>query len=395
MQPLADMDVLDLTQSIAGPVCTQMLATMGADVVKVEPPGGDAFRGVVDGAMFASYNLDGKRSLCVNLKTDEGQAIVRELAERADVIVESFRPGVLSKFDLDYASVAATNEDVVYCSVTGFGQEGPYSDRPAYDPVVQAMSGLMSVIGYPDRPPVRIGASVTDCGTGANAAFMIVSALMDRFRHDQGGEHIDISLFDTALSWMAYWIANYTGTGEVPQRAGSGFAGLAPNSVYATGDDEMIYLCTVNDEQYERVCRAIDRPDLLADERYETNENRWANRDALREDLEEAFAAYDRESLVDILTDAGVPAGPLRTVDEVAEEDPQVKARHMLVESHNVAADRDVETARLPIRTVDWLPDVAGDPPTCGEHTREILAELGYDGDRVDSLLEADVVAES
>ncbi|MDX1748332.1 MAG: CoA transferase, partial [Halobacteriales archaeon] len=219
MQPLADVDVLDLTQSIAGPVCTQMLATMGADVVKVEPPGGDAFRGVVDGAMFASYNLDGKRSLSVDLKTDDGRDIVTALAERADVVVESFRPGVLAKFDLDYEAVAASNEDVVYCSITGFGQEGPYSQYPAYDPVVQAMSGLMSVIGYPDRQPVRIGASVTDCGTGANAAFMVMSALMERFRHDSGGTHIDISLFDTALSWMAYWIANYTATGEIPQRA--------------------------------------------------------------------------------------------------------------------------------------------------------------------------------
>lgn len=392
MQPLADVEVLDLTQSIAGPVCTQMLATMGADVVKVEPPGGDAFRGVVDGAMFASYNLDGKRSLCVDLKTDEGRDIVGTLAERADVVVESFRPGVLEKFDLDYASVSATNEDIVYCSITGFGQEGPYSQYPAYDPVVQAMSGLMSVIGYPDRPPVRIGASVTDCGTGANAAFMVMSALMERFRHGDGGEHIDISLFDTALSWMAYWIADYTGTGDVPERAGSGFAGLAPNSVYPAGDGELVYLCTVNDQQYERVCEAIDRPDLLADERYETNAKRWDNRDALREDLEAAFAAYDRDELVEALTDAGVPAGPLQTVDEVAEEDPQVRARRMLVESHNVVADRDVETARLPLRTADWLPDFAGDPPACGEHTREVLAELGYDDERIASLLDAGVV---
>ena len=191
MQPFRDVAVLDLTQSIAGPACTQRLATLGADVVKVEPPDGDPFRDLVDGSMFATFNLDRKRSLAVDLKRDAGREIVQDLARRADVVVESFRPGVTERFGLDYESVSEDNPGVVYTSITGFGQDGPYADYPAYDPVIQAMSGLMSVIGYPDRPPVRIGASVIDCATGANAAFLTSAALHEAERTGEG-DHLDV-----------------------------------------------------------------------------------------------------------------------------------------------------------------------------------------------------------
>jgi crotonobetainyl-CoA:carnitine CoA-transferase CaiB-like acyl-CoA transferase len=202
MRPFADVDVLDLTQSIAGPVSTQLLASLGADVVKLEPPEGDAFRDIIDGAMFASVNLGHKRSVCLDLTTDDGRAAGRDLAADADVVVQSFRPGVVERFDLDYASVRERNDDVVYCSLSGFGQEGPYADRPAYDPVIQAMSGLMSMIGYPDEPPVRIGASTIDWGTGTMAAFMLASALFNRERTGEG-EHIDVNLYEVATAWMS------------------------------------------------------------------------------------------------------------------------------------------------------------------------------------------------
>jgi len=391
MQPFRDVDVLDLTQSIAGPACTQRLATLGADVVKLEPPGGDAFRDLVDGSMFATFNLDRKRSLAVDLKTDEGRDIVQELARTADVIVESFRPGVAERFGIDFESVRAENPAVVYTSVTGFGQDGPHADYPAYDPVIQAMSGLMSVIGYPDRPPVRIGASVIDCATGANAAFMTSAALHEVARTGEG-THVDVSMFDVAASWMSYWAADYLETGEVATRHGTSFGGLAPNDVFHAKDDEPFYLCAVNDMLYERTVRAVDREDLLAESRFETNEDRYEHRDELKAELERTFREYEREALVELLTDAGVPVGPRRDVAELVEDDPHVEARDMLVETYNRWTDEPVETVRLPIRTTDWLPDLEGCPPALGEDTRDVLAELGYDEADVEQLLAEEVV---
>jgi crotonobetainyl-CoA:carnitine CoA-transferase CaiB-like acyl-CoA transferase len=390
MQPFEDVDVLDLTQSIAGPVCTQMLTALGANVVKVEPPKGDAFRGLSQGAMFAAFNHGPKRSLSVDLKSEEGSALVRDLAERADVLVESFRPGVLEQFDLDYESVSAANEGVVYCSITGFGQEGPYSDYPAYDPVVQAMSGLMSVVGYPDRPPARIGASVIDCSTGANAAFMTSAALRERDRTGTG-EHIDISLFDVAVSWLSYWIGDYSGTGDVPIRAGSGFHGIAPNDIYYAAAEEPFYLCAVNDRLYERLCRAINREELLADDRFIDNDARWEHREALREELEATFREYNRDGLVELLADSGVPAGPQQDIPEVV-TDEHVTDRNLLTEVRNLILDEEVTVSRLPVRTVDWVPELDEEPPEIGEHSRQVLREFGYDETEIDALVESESV---
>lgn len=393
MQPFEEVDVLDLTQSIAGPVCTQMLTALGANVVKVEPPEGDAFRGLTQGAIFAAFNHGPKRSLSVDLKSEAGSATVRDLAERADVVVESFRPGVLERFGLNYESVSTENEEVVYCSLTGFGQEGPYSDYPAYDPVIQAMSGLMSVIGYPDRPPTRIGASVIDCTTGANAAFMISAALMERGRTGTG-EHIDISLFDVAVSWMSYWIGDYSGTGEVPTRAGSGFNGIAPNDIYYASKDEPFYLCAVNDRLYERLCHAIDRKDLLEDDRFVDNDARWEHREALREELESTFRECDRDELVAMLADSGVPVGPQQDVPELV-EDEHVAERELLTDAQNLILDDEITISRLPIRTTDWVPELDEKPPEVGEHSRQVLREFGFDEAEIDTLIESESVFQS
>ena len=378
MQPFEDVDVLDLTQSIAGPVATHFLGSLGANIVKVEPPGGDAFREQLSGAIFASVNIAGKRSVCLDLKTDDGQEAARDLAAEADLMIESFRPGVLEQFDLDYEAVSEINEDVVYVSVTGFGQDGPYSDWPAYDPVIQAMSGLMSTIGYPDRPPVRIGASVIDWGTGTTAAFLAASALHERELHGKG-EHIDVNLFEVTVAWMGYWIAHYTRTGETPERGGQGFPGIAPNEIFHAADAEPFYVCAVNNRLYERLCRAIGREDLISDDRYKTNEDRWAHRGALIDELESEFAEYDRTDICERLADAGVPVGPLRTVDELVNEDPHIAARELLTDSYNLHQDMPIRTASLPFETSSGRPKLEDRPPKRGEHTRAVLEELGYD----------------
>lgn len=391
MKPFSDVDVLDFSQSIAGPSCTQRLATLGANVVKVEPPGGDTFREVADGSIFASFNLGGKRSLALNLTADQGREVAVELASKADVVVESFRPGVMERFGLDYESVVATNEDVVYCSVTGFGQNGPYAEDPAYDPVIQAMSGLMSVTGYPDRPPVRIGASVIDCATGANAAFLVTAALRER---DRVGEpqHVDISLFDVAVSWMAYRIAQYGETGETPTRAGTSIEGIVPNDIYYARDDEPIYVIAVNERLFRRLCTAVGRGELVDDERFASNDARCEHEEELREEIESAFRSYDPDELHRLLAEAGVPAGPVRTIDELVDEDPHVAARNLLVSVHNLWTEATTKTSRFPGRTQGGPPDTGGRPPELGEHSRDVLASLGYSEDQIQELIQSGAV---
>jgi len=393
MEPFRDVDVLDLTQAIAGPVATQQLGALGANVVKVEPPGGDDFRGNLDGAMFTAHNLGSKRSLCLDLRTDDGREVARELAVEADVVVESFRPGVLERFDLDYASVGAENPAVVYCSITGFGHDGPYRDRPAYDAVLQAMSGMMSVTGYPDRSPVRAGTSVVDCGTGMTAAFAIAAALIERDRTGEG-EHLEVSLYEVAVSWMGYWIANYTATGQNPGRSGpGGFAGLAPYGVFEADGGDALYLSVVNDRQFDRLCGVLDREALAADDRFAGAAARWQHRDELDAVLAAEFRDHDRDALVDRLVEAGVPAGPLQDVAAVV-EDPHVAARDLLTEAENRHRGETVRTPGIPLVTGEGRPDAGEGPPRPGEHTRAVLRELGYDESQIDRMIEAGAVHE-
>jgi crotonobetainyl-CoA:carnitine CoA-transferase CaiB-like acyl-CoA transferase len=392
MQPLDGVDVLDFTQSIAGPTCTQTLSVFGANVVKVEPPGGDAFRPLVEGAMFASCNR-GKRSISIDLKDERGVSIARDLAATADVVVESFRPGVMDGFGLGYDDVAADNPEVVYCSITGFGQDGPYEQYPAYDPVAQAMSGLMSVTGQPDGEPVRLGTSAIDINTGMTAAMLVLGGLMQRNAGD-GGEYFDVSLFDVATTWMNYWTAYYTSTGSLPQRAGSGLYGFAPYGVFEAADGDPFYLATISEVLWERLCDVLDREDLLADERFETSKSRWDNREALAAELEPEFRAHDRRDLVETLTDAGVPSGPLQYVDELVEDDKHAEHRDLFVPSVNQGLDTDCRTVRRPFRDSDGPIDDARAPPTQGEHTRAVLSEFGYDADTVADLIDDGVLLE-
>lgn len=389
--PLQGYTVLDLTQSIAGPTATQYLGILGAKILKVEPPNGDAFRGLLDGTMFAAVNVGNKRSIAVDLKTDEGREAVATLAADADAILESFRPGTVEKFGLDYETVSEYNPDVVYLSLSGYGQDGPRADWPAYDPAIQAVSGLMSMIGYPDRPPVRIGASVIDMGTGTLSAFLVVSALLDR-SNGGTGEYFDVSLFETAVSWMGYWIAQYTDTGNVPTQSGQGFGTIVPYEVFYAGDDKPFYLAVINDRIWDRFCTALELEDLGADPRFETNDGRWEHQETVRERLRKEFADYERDALVEILADANVPVGPLQYVDELVEHDEQIESRDLLTDSYNLITNTPVKTTGAPFKTATGRPSLDDRPPEAGEHTAEILAQYGYSSDEIEAMVEDGVV---
>lgn len=397
MTPLNDLTVVDLTQSVAGPVCTQLLGEMGASIIKVEPPSGDNFRNLMNGSMFVPFN-HGKQSICVDLKTDAGEKIVQQLAHEADIFVESFRPGVLDDYNLDYESVAAENNDIIYCSLSGFGRDGPYQTYPGYDPCIQAMCGLMATTGYADRPPVRIRASVIDCGTGANAAFAIMAALRHRDRgraerEDDNGTHIDISLYDVAVSWMSYWIANYDQTGELPERAGQKGIGSAPNGVFTTRDGH-IYICTMTEGMYDRLCDILDRPDLKEDDRFETISDRLENRESLRNELNDEISHHNAKQLEQDLLADRIPAGAVQSVKDLVEDDPQVAQRSMVVDSHNPETDTSVRVSALPFRMDPDLYDgeFSGRPPKKGEHTHNILSALTYSSEEIEDLYAADAV---
>lgn len=391
MTPLGDITVVDLTQSVAGPVCTQLLGEMGATVIKVEPPSGDNFRNLMNGSFFTPFN-HGKQSVCVDLKTDKGQEIVTTLAYEADVFIESFRPNVLDQYNLGYRSVSRVNDDIVYCSLSGFGHEGPYRDYPGYDPCIQAMCGLMATTGYPDRPPVRIRASVIDCGTGANAAFAIMAAIRHRDRTSEG-THIDISLFDVAVAWMSYWIAEYDVTGEVPKRTGQLGIGSAPNGLFSTRDGHL-YLCTMTESMYERLCSLIDRPDLLKDKRFQTVDKRLNHRDELRLILNEEFKAYTSKDLEQRCLKARIPAGRVQTVQDVTENDPHVKERSMIVESWNPETKSSARVSALPFQFSTGIHDgeFSAPPPAKGEHTIDVLQALSYSDEEIAQLYEDSIV---
>lgn len=388
MKPLQGFEVLDFTREIAGPHCTQLLAGLGANVIKIEPPGGERPRTEWVDA-FSSFNLGGKRSVSVDLKTEEGRRIVHRLAKRADIIVENFRPGVLERFDLGYDSVVEQNADVIYCSISGFGQDGPYRDYPAYDPIAQALGGVLAATGYPDRPPVRIGASFIDCGTAVHAALFVTAAVLERDRTGEG-QYIDTSLFDTVVSWMAYRIAEYSRTGEVPERTGSG--NDVTDRVYYAGDDKPFYVKAITQRQYESMCHALGRGDLIDDERYATNEVRMENDDTLEIELKRSFAQFNREELMEQLARASVPAGAVQNVGELVDSDEHVRARGMLAESYDHLSKEPILTAGLPFRTAGGTPEIGGRPPELGEHNATVLSELGYSKEEIDDLVASSVL---
>jgi crotonobetainyl-CoA:carnitine CoA-transferase CaiB-like acyl-CoA transferase len=371
--------VLDLSRVLAGPFCSMMLADMGADVLKIEEPeGGDESRtwppfvaGEASGYLSMNRN---KRNMTLNLKTQEAQDILKQLVGRADVLVENFRTGTMESFGLGYEVLQPINPRLIYCAVSVFGRSGPYKDKAGYEALMQAFSGVMSLTGEPEGPPLRCGVSFLDLGTGMMAAYAVMNALFHRERSGQG-QKVEVSLFETALSLMSYHAVGYLLTGDLPRRQGSGHPMIVPYQVFPTQDGE-IFIVGSNQRLWIRLCQALSREDLLQDPRFDSNQERVKHRHVLIPMLQAETQKYPTTVLRARLDDSGVPCAPVNTLDHVL-SDPQTQAREMIVDVPHPLIP-DLRLLGLPIKLGDTPGSLRLPPPLKGQHTEEVLIDLGY-----------------
>jgi len=390
---LENIKVVDLTRTLAGPFCTMMLGDMGADVVKIEEPQhGDETRSWTpfwngESTQFVSFNRN-KRSFGINLKEPEAIEIVLALAADADVMVESFRAGALDRMGLGYQAVKQINPDIVYCSISGYGRTGPMADKPGYDLIIQAYSGLMNLTGEPDGPPLRVGFSLVDLFTGMMAYGSVMTALYHRDKTGEG-QWLEAALLDGQVAAMSYHGTGYLGTGVEPHRLGSGHPSLVPYQSFPAADGYFILGCA-NDGLWERMCQAIDRPDLPNDPRFMTNTERVAHRSECIQLLSDIFQTETVSHWVSKIEEAGVPCGPINRVSDVV-NDPQVLSRNMVVEIPHPNIP-DLKVPYSPLKLAETPPSVRRPPPLLGQHNEEILSELGYAADSIAKLRQKGVI---
>jgi formyl-CoA transferase len=378
--PLDGVRVVDLTRVLAGPYCTMMLADMGADVIKVEMPGrGDDSRAWgppwagTESAYYLSANRN-KRSITLNFRTEGGRRVLLDLVRRADVFIENFIPGSLDRLGLGYEDLKKVNPGLVYCSVSGYGYDGPYATRPGYDFIAQAEGGIMSVTGEPEGPPMKVGVAIADITTGMFAAAAILAALRHRDRTGQG-QRVEVSLLESVVGWLANVAMNYLVSGELPRRYGNAHPNVVPYQAFATSDG-WVAIGVGNDAQFRRFCDVIGRPELADDPRFKTNSDRVINRDVLIPILEEIFKTRTTDEWIEALTAAELPCGPINTLDRVFRH-PQVLHRRMVEEIDHPTAGR-IKLVGIPYKFSATPLSIRRHPPTLGEHTEEVLRELGY-----------------
>ena len=405
---LAGIQVLDLSRVLAGPWCTQMLADLGADVVKVERPGAgddtrhwgppflkDAGGNDTDQASYFTACNRNKRSVTIDMATEEGQQLIRQMALQADVLVENFKVGGLARYGLDHATLRALNPRLIYCSVTGFGQDGPYAERAGYDLMVQAMTGMMSITGRPDEEPgggpLRVGVALTDLFTGVYASSAILAAL--HARHSTGeGQHIDMALLDVGMAILANQAAGFLATGVAPMRQGNSHPSLAPYQDFATQDGSML-LAIGNDGQFARFCQATGHPEWAQDPRFASNTLRVRHRAELISMMETLTRTRSTAEWVALLQNKAVPCGPINTIAD-AFDDAQVQARGLKVVQPRHAGDGIASIAGVasPLRLTSHPPVLRHAPPALGQHTNEVLGEIGLDAERIAQLRASRVV---
>jgi crotonobetainyl-CoA:carnitine CoA-transferase CaiB-like acyl-CoA transferase len=405
--PLSGIKILDLTRVLAGPLSAQMLADLGADVIKIERPGtGDDARAfgppyLVDpegkennnNSFFLCANRN-KKSVTVNVASAEGQEIVRELAKGVDVFMENYKVGDLKRYGLDYESIKKINPGIIYCSVTGFGQTGPYAPRAGYDAILQAMGGLMSVTGHidgePGAGPMKVGPSIVDYMTGMNTSIGILSALYHRDANGGEGQHLDICLFDTVIASLSHWLQIYLVNGKIPPRRGTWGNGGMPAGVFRCTDGELMVVVG-NDAQFVRTCQVLGAPELANDPKFIRNNDRVKHGKEIMAIYAGLFLKKPVAYWLDELEKAGVPSGPINNFEQVF-ADPHVRSRGMEVKvdhpfEHSLSLIRNALTfSGTPVKEYRY-------PPLLGEHTREILSsKLGYDGAKIEGLKKQGII---
>ncbi|GAB4401413.1 MAG: CaiB/BaiF CoA-transferase family protein [Anaerolineales bacterium] len=390
MQPLQNIRVLDLSRVLAGPYCTMVLGDLGAEVIKVEPPEGDETRGWGppfaggESAYYLCVNRN-KRGMVVNLKTDEGREILRELAMQSDVLVENFRPGTLKKFGLDFETLHDFNPGLVYCSISGFGQTGSLRDKPGYDFMIQAMGGIMSVTGEPDGEPMKVGVAVADLFAGQNAVISILAALQARMFTGEG-QYIDIALFDSELGWLANVASNFLISGKNPKRYGNAHANIVPYQSFQASDGWFV-VAVGNDKQFESFCKVIEKPALASDPKFQTNKLRVENRETLIAVLKPIFMQKTVGDWLALIGDQ-FPCGPINNFDQVFSM-PHVKEREMLLEMEHPTIGA-LPLVGSPLKMGGTPVSYRLPPPLMGQHTKDILREvLGYSEEKVSALTES------
>jgi formyl-CoA transferase len=405
---LDGIKVLDLSRVLAGPWCTQILADLGADVVKIERPGvgddtrtwgppfiKDANGNDTDQASYFTACNRNKRSVTIDMATPDGQALLKQMAAQADIVVENFKTGGLKQYGLDHESLRAANPRLIYCSVTGFGHDGPYAERAGYDLMIQAMTGMMSITGRPDDVPgggpLRVGVALTDLFTGVYASTAILAALQVRDRTGEG-QHIDMALLDVGMAILANQASAFLNTGKAPQRQGNSHPSLAPYQDFHTQDGSML-LAIGNNGQFARFCDAAGHAGWATDARFATNTLRVKHREVLIPMMEEVTRTRTTAAWVTLLEDKAVPCGPINDIAQ-AFDDAQVKSRGLAVTLPRHAGDgiASITGVASPLRLTATPPVLRHAPPALGQHTQEVLAEMGIDATRFETLRSAGVV---
>jgi crotonobetainyl-CoA:carnitine CoA-transferase CaiB-like acyl-CoA transferase len=392
--PLVGVRVLDISKVLAGPYCSMILGDLGAEIIKVEPLGGDDTRAwgppFVKGesAYYLSINRN-KKSICIDLKNPKGRNILLDLSSKSDVFLENLRPGATKDLKIDYEAIRRVNPQIIYCSISGFGQEGPLSQKPGYDIVAYAASGIMDITGYPDQPPVKTGVPIADIGGSLYACIGIISALYGR-SVTKKGTYIDISLLDGQLSWLTFQAGIFFATGSQPPKLGSAHPTIAPYQAFKAQDKYFI-VAVGTDEQWSRFCSAVGLEQLAKDGRFVTNEARVMNRGALVELVEKHLASEQASFWLKKLEEARVPCGPINSLHDILLH-PHTFYRKMVVETCHPKAGK-IKTIGMPIKFSNYNFSVNYPPPSKGEHSAQILRDMGYPQSEIDILFREKVIA--